>query len=143
MPAVTRTKPRRIGSREHPNCEGNRLRQVRLVRAAGRHDDRGVAQPYPDWLDQEEPAALLPEVFVCETGKAVSIFGWSLPPGCGRLPGEEDDGERTCPKCNAAVFPEPFAPFDTVTAFDEDGTEYVDHYLTEYVCQCGHKWKTQ
>lgn len=24
------------------------------------------------------------------------IFGWSLPPGCGRLPGEEDPGPCAC-----------------------------------------------
>jgi len=55
-----------------------------------------------------------------------SIFGWSLPPGCGSLPGEEDDGLRDCPKCGGEAF-------------------YIEAEITAteipYLCEeCGHRW---
>ena len=49
----------------------------------------------------------------------MSVFGWSLPPGCGTLPGEEDDGPclvcgkpidecicAECPECEEQGNPE-------------------------------------
>lgn len=33
----------------------------------------------------------------------MSVFGWSLPAGCGKLPGEEDDGPIQ-PRCTCGAF---------------------------------------
>lgn len=35
----------------------------------------------------------------------MGLFGWSLPAGCGTLPGEEDEmpDRYTCPKCDARI----------------------------------------
>jgi len=43
-----------------------------------------------------------------------SIFGWSLPPGCGRLPGEEPEPAQ--PRCNCGALL-PYKP---------DRTEHVE-----------------
>lgn len=70
----------------------------------------------------------------------MSLFGWSLPPGCGKLPGEEDDGFRVCPKCKGDCEPPPDDQWEPV--IDEDGC--VDHCEATYTCPtCGHTFRSK
>lgn len=55
-----------------------------------------------------------------------SVFGWSLPPGCGRLPGEEPDPHdlqmaHRCSKCGGFLRMKPDQSVPWEDGFDCDG----------------------
>lgn len=65
-------------------------------------------------------------------------LGWSLPAGCAKLPAEEDDGFRACPKCRAEVGPPPNDKWRKVK--NESGIRYEADYVCE---ECRHTFTSR